>query len=142
MSSPMPIARHSWIAATGAVLLLALGWAGGATAAPQLEPTATCPANAVAELRRTIDFVRAQTWADQPGTMPLNVSPDLNACRVVLNVGQLSADEEAALQAGAGSRLAIEYRRDWARPSRVLLILWVVFGGAGLVWTFRRYARR
>jgi len=142
MSSRMPIARHCWIAATGAVVLLALGWAGGATAAPQLEPTATCPADAVAELHRTIDFVRAQTWAQEPGRMSLNIAPDLGACRVVLNIGQLSARDEATLQAGAGSRLAIEYRRDWARPSRLLLILWVVFGGAGLVWTFHRYARR
>jgi len=113
MSSPISTARtRLWIAATGSVVLLTLGWQGVSTAAPQLEPTATCPA------------------------------PDLNACRVVLNIGQLSAREEAALQAGAGSRLAIEYRRDWARPSRVPLILWVVFGGAGLVWTFHRYARR
>jgi hypothetical protein len=138
----MPMARFSWIAATGVLILLSLGWTTVATAAPQLEPTATCPADAVAELNRAIDFVRAQTWADEPGTMPLNISPDLNACRVVLNVGQLSAPEEAALYEGAGSRLAIEYRRDWARPSRVLLILWVVFGGSGLVWMFRRFAGR
>ena len=143
MSSPIPTARtRLWIAATGSVVLLTLGWQGVSTAAPQLEPTATCPADAVAELRQTIDFVRAQTWAEEPEKMSLNIAPDLNACRVVLNIGRLSAREEAALQAGAGSRLAIEYRRDWARPSRVLLILWVVFGGAGLLWTFHRYARR
>jgi hypothetical protein len=53
---------------------------------------------------------------------------------VVLHVGNLSAAEEAALQAGAGSGLAIEYRRDWARPSRQLLILWIVFGGSGVIW--------
>lgn len=125
-------------------VLATLGLMAGALAAeaPQFEPTATCPADAVAELRRTIDFVRAQTWADQPGRMALNLSPDLNACRVVLNIGQLSAEEAAALQAGAGDRLAIEYRRDWARPSRVLLILWIVFGGSGLIWMYRRCARR
>lgn len=136
-----PTRRRSWITAVCAGALLAFGGPAFATEAPQFAPTATCPADAVAELRQTIDFVRAQSWADQPGTMALNISPDLNACRVVLNVGQLSAEEEAALQAGAGSRLAIEYRRDWARPSRVLLILWIVFGGSGLIWIYRRYAR-
>jgi hypothetical protein len=143
MPSPTPCGRRrSWITAVCAGALLALGGPALAAEAPQFAPTATCPPDAVTELRRTIDFVRAQTWTDQPGKMALNISPDLNACRVVLNVGQLSAEEEAALQAGAGSRLAIEYRRDWARPSRVLLILWIVFGGSGLIWTYRRYARR
>ena len=107
-----------------------------------MDPTATCPQDALDELSRAIDFVRGQTWADQPGSNPLTISPDLNACRVVLSVGHLSDQEEAALQAGAGSRLAIEYRKDWARPSRLLLILWVVFGGSGVVWIYRRYARR
>ena len=108
----------------------------------RLTPTATCPADAVDELSETIEFVRGQTWADQPGSNPLTIAPDLNACRVVLHVGQLNDQEEAALKAGAGSRLAIEYRRDWARPSRLLLILWVVFGGSGLIWVYVRYARR
>jgi hypothetical protein len=143
MSSRIPTARaRLCLAATGSVVLLTLGWHGASAAAPELQPTATCPADAVAELHQTIDFVRGQTWAEDPGTTSLNIAPDLNACRVVLNIGQLSPREEAALQAGAGSRLAIEYRRDWARQSRVLLILWIVFGGSGLVWTFRRYARR
>lgn len=145
MSPPSPTPstrRRSWITAVCASGLLALGGPSLAAETPQFAPTATCPPDAVAELRRTIDFVRAQTWTEQPGKTALNISPDLNACRVVLNVGQLSAEEEAALQAGAGSRLAIEYRRDWARPSRVLLILWIVFGGSGLIWMYRHYARR
>lgn len=143
MSSRFPTGRTwCWIAATGSVVLLTFGWHGASAAAPELQPTAACPADAVAELQQTIDFVRGQTWAEVPGTMSLNIAPDLNACRVVLNIGELSPREEAALQAGAGSRLAIEYRRDWARPSRVWLILWIVFGGAGLMWMFRRYARR
>lgn len=107
-----------------------------------LEPTATCPQDAVQELNRAIEFVRGQTWADQPGNNPLSIAPDLGSCRVVLHVGSLSDQEEAALQAGAGSRLAIEYRRDWARSSRLPLILWVVFGGSAVAWTYRRYARR
>jgi hypothetical protein len=107
-----------------------------------LEPTATCPHEAVEELEQAIRFVRGQTWADQPGNNPLSLAPDLGSCRVVLHVGRLSDQEEAALQAGAGSRLAIEYRRDWARSSRLPLILWVVFGGSAVAWTYRRYARR
>lgn len=143
MSLRIPTAQaRLWIAATGSVVLLTLGWHGVSAAAPEFQPTATCSADAVAELHQTIDFVRGQTWAEDPGRISLNIAPDLNACRVVLNIGQLSPREEAALQAGAGSRLAIEYRRDWARPSRVLLVLWIVFGGAGLVWMFRRCARR
>lgn len=135
--------RRSWVGAVCAAILLTVspGVAGAAGAAPELEPTATCPEDAVAELSQTIAFVRGQTWAKEPGSMALNISPDLDACRVVLNIGKISDEEEAALQAGGGSRLAIEQRRDWAKPSRVLLILWVVFGGSGLVWLFRRYAR-
>lgn len=40
-------------------------------AAMELEPTATCPADAVAEVRTAIEFVRAQTWAVEPGGMAL-----------------------------------------------------------------------
>ena len=112
------------------------------SAGMQLKPTATCAQDVVDELSKTIEFVRGQTWTDRPGSNPLTIAPDLNACRVVLHVGQLTDEEEAALQGGAGPRLAIEYRRDWARPSRVLLILWVVFGGSGLIWVYRRYGRR
>jgi hypothetical protein len=138
--TPITHRRPSLLAAC-AVLLLVLAGADVAAGAPQLAPTATCPADAVAELDRTIDFVRGQTWTDQPQKMALNISPDLNACRVVLNVGHLSAKEEAALQAGAGPRLAIEHRKDFGHPSRILLILWVVFGGSGLIWLYRRTSR-
>lgn len=118
------------------------GSAGASTSAGmQLQPTTTCPQEAIAEISRAIDFVRGRTWADVPGDDPLTISPDLITCQVVLHIGHLNDHEEAALQAGAGSRLAIEYRRDWARPSRILLILWVVFGGSGLIWIYRRYAR-
>ena len=142
MSRTNPILRRPLRLVTAcAVLLLAVTATDAATAASQLEPTATCPADAVAELSQTIDFVRGQTWTDQPQKMALNISPDLNACRVVLNIGKLSPAEEAALQAGGGSRLAIEHRRDFAHPSRILLILWVVFGGSGLIWMWRRYGR-
>lgn len=139
-----------------AALFLAIGWGrSSATAAPpasdspatglaglQLKPTATCPQEALDELDRAIEFVRGQTWTERPGGHPLNIAPDLTACRVVLHIGELSDQEEAALQAGAGSRLAIEYRRDWARPSRLLMVLWIVFGGSGVIWVYRRYGRQ
>lgn len=133
--------RSVLMAACAVAVLVLAGGAQAATAAPPLAPTATCPAAAVAELGRTIDFVQGQTWTDQPQKMALNISPDLNACRVVLNVGHLSAKDEAALEAGAGPRLSIEHRKDFGRPSRVLLILWVIFGGSGLIWLYRRTAR-
>lgn len=126
-------------------MALAAGLFVALSAAPssalELGPTATCPQEAVEELSRAIEFVRGQTWAAEPGSSALNMAPDLTACRVVLHVGSLSQEEEAALLAGAGSRLAIEYRRDWETPSRLPLILWVVFGGSAVVWTYRRYAR-
>jgi hypothetical protein len=148
---------RSRIPFAGVLLCLAIGWghASASAATPpaadpratsslemRLTPSATCPGDAVDELSKTIEFVRGQTWADQPGSNSLTIAPDLNACRVVLHVGQLNDQEEAALKTGAGSRLAIEYRRDWAKPSRLLLILWVVFGGSGLIWVYVRYARR
>jgi len=86
--------------------------------------------------------VRSQAWTERSGSIAINISPDVKACRIVLHVGQLNPEEEAALHAGGGSRLAIEYRRDWARPSKLPLILWVVFGGSALVWVFRRAARQ
>jgi hypothetical protein len=113
----------------------------GPAAALELEPTTTCPPEAVEELGRAIEFVRSQTWAAQPGSSALNIAPDLDACRVVLHVGSLGPEEEAALLAGAGPRLTIEYRRDWARSSRLPLLLWVIFGGSAVLWTYRRYAR-
>lgn len=141
----------------GVVLCLTIGWGDVSAVAAdlwvsdspaknspglRLEPTATCPQDAIDELNKTIEFVRGQTWADQPGNNPQTIAPDLNACRVVLHVGHLTDQEEDALQAGAGPGLVIEYRRDWARPSRLLLILWIVFGGSGVIWVYVRYGRR
>ncbi|HKY75979.1 MAG TPA: hypothetical protein VJS45_07560 [Acidimicrobiia bacterium] len=106
-----------------------------------LNPTATCPEDALAELNKAIEFVRGRTWTGRPESHALNIAPDVHTCRVVLHIGPLTDEEEAVLQAGAGSRLAIEYRRDWARPSRLLLALWIVFGGSGVIWIYRRYCR-
>ncbi len=138
------------------VLFLAVGWGqqsafaadrpvsdpqATTSAGMQLNPTATCPQDALDEINKAIEFVRGRTWTDRPEGHALNIAPDVDACRVVLHIGQLSDEEEGALQAGAGSRLTIEYRRDWARPSRVLLILWIVFGGSGVIWVYRHYRR-
>ena len=124
------------------VTCLVLGGASRPASGLEWQPTAGCPEEAVEEITRTIDFVRTQEWAEQPGSYALNLAPDIETCRVVLHVGGLSQQEEAALRAGAGSRLAIEHRRDWARSSRVPLVLWTIFGGSAVVWTYRRYARR
>jgi hypothetical protein len=105
------------------------------------QPTATCPPEALDELNEAIEFIRGRTWTDRPEGQALNITPDVDACRVVLHIGDLSHEEEAALHAGAGSRLAIEYRRDWASPSRVLLILWILFGGSGVIRVYRHYYR-
>jgi len=104
-----------------------------------LHPTSTCPQAAVDDMSKAIAFVQGQTWADKPGTTSLNIGTDLIACQVTLNVGHLSKHEEAALEAGAGPRLSIVHRKDFAKPSHVLLILWIVFGGSGLIWLWRRY---
>lgn len=150
--------RPAWLLAGGMALLLTVGLgalpvsaavtaAGDGTVVDKpvgvaLQPTATCPQSGVDEIQQAIEFVQGKTWAEKPGGVPLNISPDLTACKVTLNVGKLSKAEEAALIAGAGSRLAVVHRRDWARPSHLLLILWIVFGGSGLIWMFRRYARQ
>lgn len=149
--------RRSRLMAVGVLLSLAFGWgpmAGSAGAASATDPpgadsppalratpTDACPQPALDELNQTIEFVRGKSWTDQPGRHALNVAPDLITCRIVLHIGQLSAAEEAALQAGAGSRLAIEYRRDWAKPSRWVMILWLIFGSSGVIWVYRRYGR-
>jgi hypothetical protein len=105
---------------------------------------AATPASAAAldEINKAIHFIQGETWADRPGATPVNIVPDLIACQVTLNVGHLSKHEESALEAGAGPRLSIVQRHDWAKPSRVLLILWIVFGGSGLIWLWRRYLRQ
>jgi hypothetical protein len=130
--------------ATPASAVPAAGAPPAASASPHvsLHPTSTCPQSAVDELDKAIAFVQGQTWADKPGSTSLNIGTDLIACQVTLNVGHLSKHEEAALEAGAGPRLAIVHRRDFAKPSHILLILWIVFGGSGLIWLYRHYLRQ
>ena len=133
-----------------AALVLAIG-AGPAAAqslttqdtkAFDLKPTAQCGQPQIDQLQRVITFVRSQSWAEQPGGHPFLLNPDTNTCRVVLKIGKVSGSEEAALQAGGEGRLSIERTKDTAKPSRLPLLLWVVFGGAGVVFVFIRYGRR
>lgn len=108
----------------------------------ELKPTAQCPQPDIDQLQRVITFVRSQSWAEHPGDNAFLLNPDTTTCRVVLKINQVSGSEEQALQAGGEGRLAIERTKDNAKPSRLPLLLWVVFGGAGVVFVFVRYGRR
>ena len=112
------------------------------TATIPLKPTAQCPQNDVDQLQRVITFVRGKSWAQQPDKTAFNITPDTAACRVVLKINKVSNQEEAALERGGEGRLSIEKLKDNPKPSRLPLILWVVFGGSGLVFVFARYGRR
>ena len=106
-----------------------------------LKPTAQCSQNDIDQLQRVITFVRTKSWAEQPDKTAFAISPDTATCRVVLKINKVSGQEEAALQRGGEGRLAIEKLKDHPKPSRLPLILWVVFGGSGLVFVFARYGR-
>ena len=114
----------------------------GGTKPLDLKPTAQCPQTDIDQLQRVISFVQSKSWAEDPGSTAFLVNPDTDACRVVLKIPEVSSSEEAALQAGGEGRLAIERTKDNAEPSRLPLLLWIVFGGAGLVFVFVRYGRR
>ena len=106
-----------------------------------LKPTAQCSQNDIDQLQRVITFVRGKSWAEKPESTAFAVNPDTAACRVVLKINKVSGQEEAALQRGGEGRLAVEKVKDHPKPSRLPLILWVVFGGSGLVFVFARYGR-
>jgi len=108
----------------------------------ELKPTQQCPQPDIDQLQRVITFVQGKSWAENPDKTALAISPDTTACRVVLKLNKVSSQEEAALERGGEGRLSIEKTKDTAKPSRLPLILWVVFGGAGLVFVFVRYGRR
>jgi hypothetical protein len=61
---------------------------------------------------------------------------------LVLKIPDVSDSEAAALQRGGENRITVEETKDHSKPSRLPLVLWVVFGGAGLVLIFLRYGRR
>jgi hypothetical protein len=89
-----------------------------------------------------ITFVRSKSWAEDPDKTAFAIAPDTATCRVVLKINEVSAGERSALEAGGEGRLTIELTKDRAKPSRLPLLLWVVFGGAGLIFVFIRYGRR
>jgi hypothetical protein len=107
-----------------------------------LQPTAQCPQPDIDQLQRVITFVRGKSWAEKPASTAFAITPDTSTCRVVLKINKVSSQEEAALERGGEGRLSIEKTKDNAKPSRLPLLLWVVFGGAGLVFVFVRYGRR
>lgn len=107
-----------------------------------LTPTPACPQADIDQLQRVISFVQSKSWAEQPDKTAFAIAPDTAACRVVLKIGKVSTGEEAALQRGGEGRLSIELTKERGKPSRLPLLLWVVFGGAGLVFVFVRYGRR
>jgi hypothetical protein len=107
-----------------------------------LQPTQECPQTGIDQLQRVITFVQSKSWAEDPEGTAFAISPDTAACRVVLKINEVSAGEQAALERGGEGRLSIERTKDNAKPSRLPLLLWIVFGGAGLIFVFVRYGRR
>lgn len=107
-----------------------------------LTPTQECSEADIDQLQRVITFVRSKSWAEQPDKTAFAIAPDTASCRVVLKINEVSVDEQAALERGGEGRLTIERTKDRAEPSRLPLLLWVVFGGAALVFVFVRYGRR
>ena len=107
-----------------------------------LTPTHECPQASIDQMQRVITFVRGKSWAEDPGSTAFAIRPDTASCRVVVKISKVSAGEQAALERGGEGLVSIERTKDNAKPSRLPLILWVVFGGAGLVFVFVRYGRR
>jgi len=133
------------------LLLLLLGGAGPASAQTlmtqdttpvNLKPTDKCPQASIDQMQKVIAFVQGQSWSEHPGSMAFLLSPDTTACRVVLKINKVSSVEQAALEKGGEGRLSIQKTKDYAKPSRLPLLLWVIFGGAGVVFVFIRYGRR
>lgn len=107
-----------------------------------LKPTAKCPQPEIDQMEKVISFVESQSWSQHPGSVAFLLDPDTSTCRVVLKISKVSSTEQAALRQGAGGRLSIEKTKDYAKPSRLPLLLWIIFGGAGVVFIFVRYGRR
>jgi hypothetical protein len=112
------------------------------TAQMNLKPTAKCPQPEIDQMQKVISFVQGQSWSQHPGSVAFLVDPDTDSCRVVLKINKVSSTEQAALEQGGQGRLSIEKTKDYAKPSRLPLLLWIIFGGAGVVFVFVRYGRR
>ena len=107
-----------------------------------LKPTDKCPQADVDQLEKVITFVQGRSWSEHPGTTAFELSPNTATCQVVLKINKVSTVEETALERGGEGHLAIQKTKDYAKPSRLPLLLWVVFGGAGVVFIFVRYGRQ
>jgi hypothetical protein len=107
-----------------------------------LKPTAKCPQAEIDQMQKVISFVQGQSWSQHPGSTAYLLDPDTNTCRVVMKISKVSSVEQAALERGGEGRLSIEKTKDYAKPSRLPLLLWIIFGGAGVVFVFIRYGRR
>ena len=62
--------------------------------------------------------------------------------QAVLAINKVSSVEQAALEQGGQGLLSIQKTKDYGKPSRLPLLLWVVFGGSGVVFIFLRYGRQ
>ena len=107
-----------------------------------LKPTDKCPQAEVDQMQKVITFVQGQSWSEHPGNTAFSINPNTATCQVVLKIHQVTSVEQAALEQGGGTRLAIQKTKDYAKPSRLPLLLWVVFGGAGVVFVFVRFGRQ
>jgi hypothetical protein len=107
-----------------------------------LKPTDKCPQPDIDQLQKVITFVQGQSWSEHPGNTAFSLNPDTGACRVVLKINQVTSVEQAALEKGGDGHLAIQKTKDYAKPSKLPLLLWVIFGGAGVVFVFVRYGRQ
>jgi hypothetical protein len=140
--------RIRCLALVASLLILGAGTAGAQSSTTAdtkpvpLQPTEKCPQADIDSLQRVIAFVRSQSWSEDPGSVAFGINPDVANCRIVLKIGKLSDQEAAALQRGGENRLTVEETKDRSKPSRLPLLLWAVFGGAGLVLIFLRYGRR
>jgi hypothetical protein len=107
-----------------------------------LKPTAKCPQADIDQMQKVISFVQGQSWSEHPGSTAFLLDPDTNTCKVVLKINKVSTVEQAALEKGGEGRLSIQKTKDYGKPSKLPLILWIIFGGAGVVFVFIRYGRR
>lgn len=135
------------VAGAAVVVLGLLGAAGrGAAQAPprtiDLQPTPNCPRADIDRLQKVIAFVQTKSWATHPDATPFLLVPDTADCRVTIKAQKLSDGERAALLSGGDGLLLIGKTKDYAKPSRLPVLIFAVVGGAGLVFVYRRFGRR
>jgi len=112
------------------------------TVSGSLKPTDKCPQAQIDQMQKVITFVEGRSWSEHPGDEGLRITPDTTNCRVVLAINKVSSVEQAALEQGGQGLLSIQKTKDYGKPSRLPLLLWVIFGGSGVVFIFLRYGRQ